>query len=133
MNEVVLDSAAVLALILKEPGGDRVNALLDSVERGEDVRVAISSVNWCEILSRLLRDNKAMTAAELAATLAGVELVPFGRNDAERASQLTLVDRSISLGDRACLSLARTRQAVAWTTDKALARMKTGVQVEVLR
>jgi PIN domain nuclease of toxin-antitoxin system len=59
-----LDSAAVLAMILKEPGGARVSALLDAIDLGKDVQVAISAVNWCEILTRLHRDNQNMTAEE---------------------------------------------------------------------
>ena len=34
MNSIVLDAAAVLAMIQGEPGGERVEALLDAVELG---------------------------------------------------------------------------------------------------
>jgi PIN domain nuclease of toxin-antitoxin system len=40
---------------------------------------------------------------------------------------------AFSLADRACLALAFTRKAEAWTTDKAWTRAKIGVPVEILR
>lgn len=133
MSRVVLDSAAVLAMILNEPGGERVSALLDGIDLGEDVQVAISAVNWCEILSRLHRDSRIVDTGELAALLSGVELSPFGRSLAELAASFAPANPALSLGDRACLALAASLKATAWTTDKAWARAKTGVQVEILR
>lgn len=132
-SAIVLDSAAVLAMILKEPGGARVSALLDAIDLGKDVQVAINAVNWCEILTRLHRDNQNMTAEELAALLSGVELVPFERPLAELAASYAPLNLALSLGDRACLALASLRKATAWTTDKAWARVKIGVAVEILR
>ena len=133
MNSIVLDSAAVLAMIQGEPGGARVDALLDSIERGEDVQVAISSVNWCEVLMRTQRDYDGMTAEELTAALAGVEVVPFGKASAELAAKYAQVDRALSLGDRACLALAKSRGATAWTADRIWAQFKLDVPVELIR
>jgi ribonuclease VapC len=133
VNNVVLDSSAVLALILKEPGGERVGALLDGLDRGERTQAALSTVNWCEILTRLYRDNQTMTAQDLAALLAGVELVPFNREAADRAADFARSNPSLSLGDRACLALASMRNAAAWTTDKIWARIGNAPELEVLR
>jgi len=133
VNSIVLDSAAVLAMIQGEPGGARVDALLDSIERGEDVQVAISSVNWCEVLTRTQREYDGMTAEELTAALAGVELVPFGKASAELAAKYAQVDRALSLGDRACLALAKSRGATAWTADRIWAQFKLDVPVELIR
>lgn len=133
MTNVVLDSAAVLAFVLAEPGGRKVDALIGKLDTDEDVKVAISTVNWCEILTRLRRDSKSVTEAELTTLMAGVELIPFGRADAEFAAALSEQDRSLSLGDRACLALAHFRGATAWTTDKIWARTKIKVPIEILR
>ncbi len=132
-SNVVLDSSAVLALVLKERGGNRVDALLAMAESGEDVHVAISSVNWCEILTRLHRENPSMTTQEMDALLAGIELVPFGKAEAELAAGYSRSYSELSLGDRACLALASTRKAAAWTTDKICTRVQAGVPIEVLR
>jgi len=133
VNSIVLDSAAVLAMIQNEPGGMRVEGLLDSLELGAKVKVAMSWVNWCEVLTRTQRDNKTMTAEDLNAALAGVELVPFGRAAAELAAGYAQVNRALSFGDRACLALAKTNQATAWTADRAWAQVKLDVPVELIR
>lgn len=133
MNSIVLDSAAVLAMVQGERGGERVEALLDSIELGADVKVAVSSVNWCEVLTRTKRDNDGMTAQELTAALSGVELVPFGRADAEVAANYAVVNRALSLGDRACLALAKSLQATAWTADRIWMEFKLDVPVELIR
>ncbi len=133
MSNVVLDSSAVLALILNEPGGEQVDALLTQLDRGENAQVALSAITWCEILSRLHRNHDAMTSSELAGLLEGVEIVSFGVSEADLTADLVRIDRSISLGDRACLTLARTRNATAWTTDKIWQRLNTDIAIKILR
>ncbi len=129
MSKVVLDASAALALILNEPGGNRVMALIQA----QQIPVAMSSANWCETLTRLQRDSPIMDAKKLASMLPGVEVVPFSRAEAELAAELAKKYGALSLGDRACLALAITRKATAWTTDKIWTRVQAGVAIEVLR
>ena len=137
MNSIVLDSAAVLAMIQGEPGGERVDALLDAVELGTDVKVAMSSVNWCEVLTRMQRENEEAAAEELSkdlsALLAGVELVQFGKAAAEVAAGYSRVNRSLSLGERACLALAKSLHATAWTADRFWGQCNLDVAIELIR
>ncbi|MGD0294454.1 MAG: PIN domain-containing protein [Terracidiphilus sp.] len=133
MNRIVLDASAVLAMILNEPGGERVDALLDALELGSDAEVFISSVNWCEILTRMQREKLDMSGERLSAVLAGVELVPFGRAESEAAAAYGYVSRSLSLGDRACLALAKSQQASAWTTERLWSQCQLDVPVELIR
>ncbi|MGA2673239.1 MAG: PIN domain-containing protein [Terracidiphilus sp.] len=133
MNRIVLDASAVLAMILKEPGGERVDSLLDAVELGSGVQVAISSVNWCETLSRMQREKLEKSAERLSAVLSGVELVPFGRAEAEVAAAYACVNRALSLGDRACLALAKSKHATAWTTDRLWSQCNLDIPVELIR
>jgi PIN domain nuclease of toxin-antitoxin system len=120
-------------MILNEPGGERVESLLDDVEAGSDVSVSISSVNWCEILTRLERESLAISGERLSAVLSGVELVPFGKAEAEAAVAFVRVSRALSLGDRACLALASNLQAAAWTTERLWTRCQVDVPVELIR
>jgi PIN domain nuclease of toxin-antitoxin system len=126
---VVLDASAALALILNEPGGNRVMALIQA----QQIPIAMSSANWCETLTRLQRDSPIMDAKKLASMLPGVEVVPFSRAEAELAAELAKRSGALSLGDRACLALAITRKARAWTTDKMWSSLKLPVRVEFLR
>jgi PIN domain nuclease of toxin-antitoxin system len=129
----VLDSSAILAMVLGERGGERIEALLDSIEAGADLQVYVSWVNWCEVLTRNRRDNPEATADELTAALVGVELVPFAGYGAELAANYAGVNRALCLGDRACLALARSLQATAWTTERLWARCVLDVPVELIR
>jgi PIN domain nuclease of toxin-antitoxin system len=133
VSKIVFDASAVLAMILKEPGGERVESALDATSQGSADEIAISSVNWCEVLTRLQRSPASLTPEELAGILSGVEVVPFERSGAELAAQLNLAAPFISLGDRACLALAFARKAVAWTTDRTWNRVKAGALIELLR
>ena len=120
-------------MVQGEPGGERVEALLDAVELGADVHVFISAVNWCEVLTRTQRDNHGMTAEELTAALNGIELVPFGKAEAELAAGYSRVSQALSLGDRACLALAKNNHATAWTADRVWVQFKLDVPVELIR
>ena len=133
VNRIVLDSAAVLAMLLNEPGGERVDSLLNSLGPASGMQAAISSVNWCEILTRMQREKVQMSSDRLSAVLAGVDLYPFGRADAEAAADYAIVNQALSLGVRACLALTRSLQATAWTTERLWARCALDVPVELIR
>jgi PIN domain nuclease of toxin-antitoxin system len=120
-------------MIQHEPGGERVEALLDSIQASAQVTVGLSWVNWCEVLTRAQRDYPAMTAEDLTASLAGVELVPFGGSLAELAASYALLSRALSLGDRACLALAKSRGATAWTADRIWLQFSLDVPVLLIR
>lgn len=129
MSSIVLDSSAALAHVLGELGGTRVTAALAA----QKASISMSAVNWCEVLARLQRHSSVVDANELASMLPGVEVVPFGLLEAERTAALAKSCGALSLGDRACLALAESRQATAWTMDKIWARMTIPIEVEILR
>jgi PIN domain nuclease of toxin-antitoxin system len=129
LDRIVLDSSAVLAMILGERGGERVRSV---IQEGK-TPVAISSVNWCEALTRLQRDSPLMDGERMDAMLPGVEVVPFAKDVAELAAGFARTDRSLSLGDRACLALAKSFGATAWTADRVWQRLQIDVAVELVR
>ncbi|MGA3079928.1 MAG: PIN domain-containing protein [Terracidiphilus sp.] len=129
MSSIVLDSSAALAMILGEPGGVIV---MDAFLR-QDETIAISAVNWSEVLVRMQREMDGFEVGTLGALLPGAEVVPFGQAEAEATARLALDCSSLSLGDRACLALAKHRNTAAWTTDKIWARMNTGTELRLLR
>ncbi len=69
--------------------------------------------------------------------LAGLQLsvVPFDREQARLAGSLRRSTRGywLSLGDRACLALARVQAAVALTCDRSWARIDVGCRVKLAR
>ena len=76
----VMDASALLAVIHKETGADKVKPLLE-----ESV---VSSVNWSEVLQKLKRaELNAARIGQLLQSL-GLEVVPFSEQQAELAATL---------------------------------------------
>jgi ribonuclease VapC len=125
----VLDASALLVLLLDEPGGD--------VVRAELVDAAMSTVNLAEVVAHYARNGAS--PADIAEVL---NPLPFARIplDSELAFDCGLMlpatrAAGLSLGDRACLALARRLACRALTADQAWAAISeaVGIEVEVLR
>jgi ribonuclease VapC len=129
MTCFVLDASAVLAWLWQEEGSARVG------ERLAENVCLLSSVNLAEIASKVL--DKGLPEDDLAGLLASLELevVPYGQDDALETAGLRASTRKLglSLGDRACLALAKARGAVAVTADRAWLKVELGVAVECIR
>lgn len=124
---VVLDASAVLALLAEGPGADEVEALLDGS--------AMSAVNVAEVLQKSLQHGVDTEGLEYDLQGLGVDLYPFDLVHARATVELW--ERSprtgLSLGDRACLSLAAGLGAVAVTTDRRWSALDLDVAVRVVR
>ncbi|MDB5445122.1 MAG: PilT protein-like protein [Phenylobacterium sp.] len=127
MTRSVLDSSAVLAVLHEEPGASRVAlAMSDAV---------LSSVNLAEIVQRLARFGAPEQGVRAILASLNCEVADF---DAEQGVEAGLLERAtrahgLSLGDRACLALARARGLPALTGDRAWARVDVGVEVVLIR
>jgi ribonuclease VapC len=113
VSEAVLDSSAVLALLLAEPGADIVQAALPGALLG--------TVNLAEIISKLCERGMPAELARTAVETLGVEIIGFDADQACLAGALRPLTREagLSLGDRACLALARQKGFPAITADVA--------------
>lgn len=124
----VFDASAVLAALFDEPGGDRVIALW---AEGENM---LSTVNYAEVVSKLA--ERGMTDAEILAVMEGVPLQidEFDQATAHAAGLLRASTKAhgLSLGDRACLALAKMHDAQAVTANKIWKKQK-GFDVVVIR
>lgn len=122
-----LDSSALLALLRREAGAERVLAV---IEHG-----VISAVNLCEVLGKLHDLARPRGEIEAVMQTLEMEIVPFDDAQAERAAALRPLTRAkgLSLGDRACLALAATRGIPALTGDRAWTEVDTGVTIELFR
>lgn len=127
MSPVVLDASAILALAHGEPGADSVEPLVAGS--------FVSSVNWSEVARVCLAVGRHPNALREVLTDAGCVTVEFGVEDAELAARLREGTRHVglSLGDRACLALARRLRARAVTADRAWADIDVGVEILCVR
>ena len=126
---VVLDASAILALIYRDPGHERVAAALPGARA--------SSVNWAEVVTILTRRGHPdpATAAEAIRAL-GIDLMPFTPHQAVRAGMLWTSTHSagLSLGDRACLAAAESGDVeTVLTGDRAWADLDTATPIELIR
>jgi PIN domain nuclease of toxin-antitoxin system len=96
----------------------------------------MSSVNWSEVVQKAAARGVAVDRRMRRDVEAiGVRIVPFAPDDAEAAAGIwsAAPQAGLSLGDCACLALARERGAVALTTDRAWAALPLDVPVRVVR
>ena len=127
MSSCVLDASAVIAYLHDEPGAGLVAAALEGA--------AISAVNLSEVVSKLLERGTSEDQARRATQDLHIAVVPFDEHLAYLAATLRPATRAqgLSFGDRACLATARRLAAPALTADRRWARLRVGVQVQVIR
>jgi PIN domain nuclease of toxin-antitoxin system len=125
----VLDASALLALLLGEPGADKVRATLaDS---------AVASVNLSEIVGYFARNGVAEKDIRLVLDPLPIARPPFDEGLAYAAGMLLPTTRKagLSFGDRACLALASRLGVQALTADRSWQGIAevVGVDVDVIR
>ncbi len=129
MADAVLDASAILALILEEPGADRVESYVPGG--------VASAVNLGEVVAKL-RDL-GMVEASVDEIIAEMQLDVRGHDlpAALAAGHLRPVTRSagLSLADRSCLALARALRLPAITADRGWLGVAdaVGVRVDLIR
>lgn len=129
----LIDASALLAYLGDEPGADVV---ADAIAGG----VTIATVSLAESLSTLAArgNDPAAVASDLTerGLLDGaITVEPFTTADAIEAARLRPLtrDAGLSLGDRACLAVARRLAAAVLTADQAWAALELGVDVRTIR
>ena len=128
MNRIVLDASAVLALLNKEPGADKLTLELLS-------NATSSTVNLAEVQTKLV--SRGVDPDEAwENTLSPIrEAMPFTEEQAKIAGSLVAQTRllGLSMGDRACLALGIVLSAPIYTADRSWKNLKLGVRVHVIR
>ena len=128
MSSVVLDASAILAVIIGEPGQDKLppSVLAEAV---------ISTVNLAEVQGKL--EFLGWTPDEAWEDATGLlrEAVPFTEQQARAAGELLAQTRALglSLGDRACLALGMALHAPIYTAERMWSKVKVGVPIHVIR
>jgi ribonuclease VapC len=127
MSKVVLDASALLALLNAEKGAEVVQGLLPDA--------IISTVNLAEVVTRLSSAGMPDDEIREILSLLGLEIRSFDEEQAFLTGLLALQTHSLglSLGDRACLALARVTGAPAVTADRAWVGLDIGVTMNVIR
>ncbi len=108
----VLDASAVLCLLKGEKGTERVLEVLP--------RSSISAVNLSEVYAKLADAGGSEEKVAHAIGVLHLKVESFDDEQCRDAGMLRPATKSLglSLGDRACLALARRRKATALTADQ---------------
>lgn len=124
---IVLDSSAVLAIALKEPGAARVLAALP--------QGLMSAANLAEMLTAAERKGADGEGTFIDVTALGLQIVAVETWHARIAAQLWRAhpNLSLSLGDRLCIALALDIDADILTSDREMTKVGMGARVELFR
>ena len=122
-----MDTSAVLASLWNEPGAARVDEVI--------AEARISAVNLSELIAKLVdRGASDDQVGDILAAL-NLEVEAFSAGQARLCGELRRTTRAfgLSLGDRCCLALAQSENALVLTADRAWASLETDVEIEVIR
>jgi ribonuclease VapC len=129
----VLDASALLAYLRDEPGADVV---ADAIAVG----VTISTVNLGEVLSRFA--DRGADPADVARRMTdrgllggAIAVEPFTGADAIEIARTRPLTRrhGLSLGDRACLALARRLASPVITADRTWSKLELKIELRQIR
>ncbi len=126
MTDWVLDASALLALLNREPGAERVAEALAA-------GAIISAVNLSEVIARLAEIG--MPGAEIREAIEplGLDVADFDAEGAFAAGLLRPATRAagLSFGDRACLALGAQRGVPVLTADRAWIGLDLGSDLAI--
>lgn len=127
MNENVLDTSIILAILKNEAIDEAAYALVDGG--------VMSAVNVAEIYTKL-SDFKMFDVREVDILLGTLDRIePFTIHQARVAGFLRDSTRHVglSLGDRCCLALALELNADVYTTEHVWSRINLNCNIHLLR
>ena len=124
----VLDASALLAYLHGEPGAPVVREALMS-------DALVSAVNLAEALAKLTDEGHDPEDVMDRIGPLPFDVVPFDEAQALESALLraTTATAGLSLGDRACLAVARKLGRRVLTTDRAWRGLVPGLEVELIR
>jgi PIN domain nuclease of toxin-antitoxin system len=124
---VVVDSSAVLALLLGEPGADAVAELIRDAE--------MSIVNLCEVMTKTVEAGGDAAEVNEIMLSYGTRIRAFREAHAIEAARLRplTMHLGLSLGDRACLAQGRLSDLPILTADRRMAEAQVELEIRLIR
>lgn len=121
---IVLDASALLAYLFEEIGHQVVAQYIENA--------CISTVNFSEVAGRLIRDSIDPMPLIQQIGRTSISIVPFTQAHALYAANFIPQTQryGLSLGDRACLGLAKERQLAVLTADTVWSQL---VDIEIIQ
>ena len=119
----VLDASAILAVILGEPGADKVAATFG--------QAVISAATLTEVLTKARQRGRDSEGSYRRIVNFGIGVMPVTTQQARIAAEISRAPRELdlSLGDRLCIALAMSLNCELLTSDDGMARFGAGVPI----
>jgi PIN domain nuclease of toxin-antitoxin system len=129
VTRVVLDASALIGLLRGEAGHEVVAAAIESDGP------AMSAVNLAEVASKLADEGADPERLRGLLLALDITVVAFDQRLALLSGELRSRTRQLglSLGDRACLSLAKDLGVPALTSDRVWALLDLGIEIQLAR
>ena len=130
-TKIVLDASSVIALINREKGCEIVEKYLEEA--------IISTVNFAEVISVVNRELFKSEADRIEGLKLITDTLPqiidFDINQAIISGELDSITKKygLSLGDRACLALAKYKNIPVLTADKTWSKLNLGIKIKLSR
>jgi ribonuclease VapC len=126
-DKIVLDASAILALLKMEQGHEIVAQHLDNG--------IVSSVNFSEVLTVLARNGFGQEEVIKSLKETFLHIEEFNTEQAIIAASLDEITRNhgLSLGDRACLALAKFKNLPVLTADKIWEKLNLDLSIQSIR
>ena len=127
MTKIVFDSSAILALLKMESGHEIVAKNLE--------QAVVSSVNFCEVVTFLSKKTTKQDEMIKFLTETFDCIEDFNIEQAIIAGSFIKItkDYGLSLGDRACLALAKYKNIPVLTADKNWSKLNLGIKIKLIR
>jgi ribonuclease VapC len=130
-DKIVMDSSAMIALLEQEKGSEIVARNLSNA--------IISSVNLSEVITiinrKIAEDEGAQEEALRLLRNSFPNIISFEEEQAIIAGSLDKITKKycLSLGDKACLALAKYKNCPVLTADKVWKKLELGIDVRLIR
>lgn len=127
MTRAVLDASALLAVLLRERGGEVVAPVLYGA--------LVSAVNYSEVFKKAIERRGEVREIEQLLDRQALQVVPFDRVRAIAAAELLpyTSPHGLSFADRACLATGREFGLPVFTAETRMGDIKLDVTVTLIR
>ena len=126
MTSYIFDSSALLAVLNDEPGSKA------AMEKSNNI--TMSSINIAEVMTILVRNgvNKLDAKRILESTVSNIIDFDFEQAITSGCIYTQTKGYGLSLGDRACLSLAKATKMPVLTADKVWAKLANSLEIDFI-
>jgi ribonuclease VapC len=127
MSSIVFDSSVLIAILRQEPGYEQGEALFS--------KALVSTVNLAEVSTYLARNGASLETIKKILEQFPCQIIDFSHELVAMTGFLYQQAKQfgLSLGDRACLALAMSKNIPVLTADTIWTKLSLSIDVKTIR